>query len=263
MKRIVSLLLCALACHCQASLKFGSTRLEFNAEPNTDVVHGAYEFTNNGDHEVKILSLKPSCGCTTAKLDKETYAPGESGTIQVTMELPEEGGIRQKLIYVTTNDPDAREITLEIVADVKPILSIVPRLLVWRNGEDAIPKQAFIQIVIDNPVHIPSVVAEPEGFTTRLDTTQDGKRYVLWLTPKATDKPMTVMVTLTTDYPTAKPAVYHVYGRVIPPPTLPTAGLIPLPPAPAPAPAQPTPEPAAAPAQPAPAPAPGPAPAAE
>lgn len=46
---------------------------------------GTYAFTNVGEQSITITQVRTSCGCTTATLDKTTYAPGESGQIVATV----------------------------------------------------------------------------------------------------------------------------------------------------------------------------------
>ncbi|MBL4590685.1 MAG: DUF1573 domain-containing protein [Phycisphaerales bacterium] len=43
----------------------------------------SFQFKNMGQGPVTILKIKPACGCTAVELKQTTYAPGESGVIEV------------------------------------------------------------------------------------------------------------------------------------------------------------------------------------
>ena len=54
---------------------FGTVREEMGPVTHT------FEFENTGDRPVKILQVKPSCGCTTPDWSKEAIKPGNKGFI--------------------------------------------------------------------------------------------------------------------------------------------------------------------------------------
>lgn len=87
MKRIFTLLgcMCAFACMV-AQPRFVAERditkvgeLQFQV-PKTFVLG----FMNKGDKPLKILSVQPSCGCTTVEYSQSEIAPNERGEIRVT-----------------------------------------------------------------------------------------------------------------------------------------------------------------------------------
>ena len=41
-------------------------------------------FTNQGNGVLEVFEVKPTCGCTSTKLDQTTFAPGEGDTINLT-----------------------------------------------------------------------------------------------------------------------------------------------------------------------------------
>ena len=59
---------------------------------------------NAGGGTLEILNIKPSCGCTTAPIDKDKLASGEEATVKVTMDVATRTGPTQKTITITTND---------------------------------------------------------------------------------------------------------------------------------------------------------------
>ena len=68
-------------------LQWQKRSLEFNPGPTEEKIVAEYPFVNVGKTPIKIKEVKTSCGCTTATLDKEVYAPGEKGKITATFEI--------------------------------------------------------------------------------------------------------------------------------------------------------------------------------
>lgn len=62
------------------------------------------KLVNAGGGTLKIENIKPSCGCTTAPIDKEELGPGDTATIKVSMDLAARTGPTSKTITITTSD---------------------------------------------------------------------------------------------------------------------------------------------------------------
>jgi hypothetical protein len=75
-----------------------------------------FRFTNTGQGPLIITSVKSTCGCTVAQLEKKEYAPGESGTIKATYTAPNTTTTTQKSIYVSSNDKTNPSVRLTIKA---------------------------------------------------------------------------------------------------------------------------------------------------
>lgn len=76
-----------------------------------------FEFTNLANRPVKILNVKPSCGCTTPDWTKELIPPGKTGFIQARFDPKGRPGYFTKSLTVTT-DADSNPITLQIKGSV-------------------------------------------------------------------------------------------------------------------------------------------------
>ncbi len=93
-----------------------------------------FRFNNTGRAPLKITNISKTCGCTVARLEKRQYAPGETGSVQVSFTASRASASLQKDIYVSTNDPNNPRVKLTIKADViqmveadPPRLQIYPR----------------------------------------------------------------------------------------------------------------------------------------
>jgi len=79
-----------------------------------------FNFTNIGNDTLKIVSVKPGCGCTTAQWTKTPILPKKSGYIDAEYDPNQRPGIFNKGITVMTNDPTQQVINLTIKGDVTP-----------------------------------------------------------------------------------------------------------------------------------------------
>src|SRR5579862_4068598 len=71
----------------QAQLAFDVQELQLKTKSDDSQAIGEFAFTNPTTHTIRIASVKPSCDCTTAKLAKQEYQPGESGKIMATFTI--------------------------------------------------------------------------------------------------------------------------------------------------------------------------------
>jgi len=98
--------LSALSLFAQPALQFDSTTIDFgNIKEEGGKVSGKFEFTNTGDQELLLTSVKPGCGCTAADYTKTAVPPGQKGFITATYDPFNRPGSFNKNIKVTTNEP--------------------------------------------------------------------------------------------------------------------------------------------------------------
>ena len=99
-----------------------------------------FAFTNAGRRPVTITALEPSCGCLQPRLEKRTYAPGESGMFSTRIQTAtEKSGPKEYTITVRYSDPAPREtrLTFKVTLPEQQIV-VEPRgLMVYQFGEAA------------------------------------------------------------------------------------------------------------------------------
>ncbi len=82
-----------------------------------------FKFTNIGKSTLIIKNVRATCGCTVPAMEKQEYAPGESGSIEVRFTAPDVEGENVKHLYIESNDrqnPEAEIIVkAKVVARVK------------------------------------------------------------------------------------------------------------------------------------------------
>lgn len=184
---------------CQAQLSFNTDSQLIEIEWGVSSVDAAFAFKNTGETPVTVTKLFSSCGCTTAKLDKMTYEPGETGMIFAEMKLNESVHEQTKKVYVKTDvDGDAEPKILLISAKVLIPLVVEPRMSTWMVGDDATPKSATLSAA-HKPVKILDVTTNNDAFTIDVKTLEEGTSYQVIGTPASTSEVVRTIATLTTD----------------------------------------------------------------
>lgn len=79
----------------------------------------AYRFTNTGENDLVIESVKASCGCTATAPKDDVVASGQDSEIVATFDTRGRQGRQAKSITVRTNDPDQPVIVLRLTAEVE------------------------------------------------------------------------------------------------------------------------------------------------
>lgn len=77
----------------------------------------AFNFTNQGKHDLNLLSVGTSCGCTASDYPRQPIKPGESGKIQVTFDSANRMGMQHKKVTIRANT-DPAFMVLDVYAQV-------------------------------------------------------------------------------------------------------------------------------------------------
>ena len=86
-----------------------------SVKPGTPLTF-TFKIKNQGQSDLEIKSVSPSCGCTTSNFDK-VVAPGKEGGITLAVEKTEGyKGEVVKTATVITNDPDQQQFVLTLRA---------------------------------------------------------------------------------------------------------------------------------------------------
>ena len=76
----------------------------WDIQENNGKVSHKFSFTNNGKESIRILTVKPSCGCTTPNWSKDEIKPGKKGFIIAEYNPKGRPGVFRKSLSVITND---------------------------------------------------------------------------------------------------------------------------------------------------------------
>lgn len=102
----------------KAKILVPNTSWDWGYMPKGIKVSHFYKIQNVGEDTLKIASVKPSCGCTSAPLKKNNLAPGESVDLEVTFDAKNMMGKVSKSVTVNSNDPTTPALVLHFSANV-------------------------------------------------------------------------------------------------------------------------------------------------
>jgi hypothetical protein len=212
--KVIAFLLVAVAAPVYGQLKWENPEQTLTAKPLDKVISTKFRFTNVGTSPVKITDLQPSCGCTTASLQKKEYAPGESGEIEAKFKFDGRVGLQEKWIVVTTDWVPPQRTILRFTVSIPESITIQPQLVLWRVGDQLTPKTVRIAIPDEVPGRVVSVQADSTAVKLELHEIRPGKELEVKVTPTTTSQPESATLLIRTDYPAENPATHYAYARV-------------------------------------------------
>jgi hypothetical protein len=136
------------------------------------------------------------CDCTTVEWPRQTFRPGERGTLTARFDLEESGGKQRKRLYViVSNHPDQPVVlTVEIVSP--KIAEIEPRVLLWDETNLGAPKSLVVHVDDETSIRHLAVQTDSSEVTAALNRV--GPRlYRINLKVRPQHRPAAVAVTLT------------------------------------------------------------------
>jgi hypothetical protein len=144
---IAALLLAApaAALAAPAALSFDSESCDLGSVVQGEQADCEFSFGNAGGEELRILSVEPSCGCTTALLSAPLLRAGERGRIRVVFDSENFTGEVVKEVEVRSSDPARSRLTLRVRALVAAEVDFEPRTVAF---DDARAGAALLQVVM-------------------------------------------------------------------------------------------------------------------
>jgi hypothetical protein len=168
-------------------LAWDTDRITINADPDQKEAKAEFSFHNTGDRSITIKSVTTSCGCTTAALGKKAYAAGEGGKIEVVFTIGDRTGPQEKSILVQTDDPRETEpIELSLRINIRDYLDFAPHLLIWKVGDATTEKTITCTALLPAAVVLTEAHSTNPAFTTRIETVEPGRKYLVHLKPVST-----------------------------------------------------------------------------
>ncbi len=116
---IAGLLLAGLLVGCrrgQPAIELPETNHDFGEIQQGEVATIQLPVRNTGTKDLHIESVSTSCGCTSARVEPMTIPPEGEGTLTINYDSgvhPDKGPV-WRIIYITSDDPDMPEATVEI-----------------------------------------------------------------------------------------------------------------------------------------------------
>jgi hypothetical protein len=185
---------------------------EFHRVPEDGHVDAKFAFKNTGTTPVTVKRVKTSCGCTTAKLAKNTFAPGESGEIAVKFTFGSRRGPSRKIIGVTTDDNQEQMLDLRVF--IHEPLTLTPALVYWKVGDAGETKLVKLTTPDGQKIGIKGVTSSDPRVSAKVEAVTPGKEYVVSVKPADTAAKLAAELTIATDFPPDAPRSYRLFARI-------------------------------------------------
>ncbi len=185
--------------------------------------------TNVGDAPLKITAVRKFCGCTSASVDKNELAPGESTKLHIVYDSTKGTEAVQQTVRVESNDPAQPAVSFLVKGTCKPMFEFetegklipVPGMRFGQLDKNEVKTNSvkITSLYKEGPVHLKLKDMSPSMYKFELKELEAGKVYEL----VATTKPplsagSTVAVAhLESDLDFLKDMKVRINGYVVPP----------------------------------------------
>jgi Protein of unknown function (DUF1573) len=196
-----------------AELVWEKSAQNYHRSPSDGHVEAKFAFRNQGKTPVTVRKVRTSCDCTSAKLPKNTFDPGEQGEITVRFTFGDRKGPYRKIISVITDDkPAPTDLSLQVW--IQESLTIAPALVFWKTGAASDTRAVQLTAAPGTPVRVKSVTSSNPRLAAKLETIKPGGQYVVSVTPADTSKKESAEITVETDFPADAPRSYTIHARI-------------------------------------------------
>jgi hypothetical protein len=121
---------------------------------------------NVGDDVLKIYSVNPNCGCTTAPLSKNDIMPGDTAVLDVSLNISTYSGDVKKGIDLKTSDPAAANLHITLKTYVIRPLTLFPNYLNFSSM--VVNKETMSKVVLTNSTDLPIKILKVEIYPDNL-----------------------------------------------------------------------------------------------
>lgn len=212
---LVSLcLLIAFAGPAHAALSWETTAADLHPALTDKTAIAHFKYKNTGDKAVKITSVHPSCGCTTAALAKDVVAPNESGEIVATFNIGDRWGVQNKTISVMTDEDQGQPTVLKLTATIPRLLEIAPAFIYWSANDVIKPKTVTVKIGGDFPVTKLNVTSTDKSLATEVVPDLKAKEFRIIVKPQEAGRPISATLKIEPNFPKDAPKAFYANVRV-------------------------------------------------
>jgi Protein of unknown function (DUF1573) len=204
----------AIVLPADAALKWETTEVDLHPSLSDKTAVAHFKYKNTGDKPVKITSVHPSCGCTTAALAKDVVDPNESGEITATFNIGDRSGVQTKSITVRTDDATNEATILKLKATIPQLLQVAPTFIFWSANDKLTPKTITVSIGGDFPVTKLNVTSTDKSITTEVEPEPDAKAFRIVVTPQEAGRPINAALKIEPDFPKDAPKTFYANVRV-------------------------------------------------
>ena len=205
---LLAMLGCAQA---QSALRWDKKIIELQPGPSEKTAKGEFLFTNISKQPVVIDSVKPSCGCTTAGLEKKTFQPGETGHLTAVFTVGSRKGDQSKSIRVNVRG-EKPATTLTLVTHIGEPVRLEPSLVFWRAGEA--PRAKTISVKLPAGTRLTRVASSDPKFAATLEPVGEKSEYKITVTPEGTAQKATAVLNIQGTTRANEPRTFQAYAQI-------------------------------------------------
>ena len=179
----------------RAALHWSTQELHLALAVGTTEIATSFPFRNEGPESVTIMGLRTDCGCTSAETTKLTYAPGETGQVEVLFRPGERLGAHTKTIEARLSDRSTARLQLQI--QITDPVSVSARSVSWQKGAPV--EERVVDLNTTAEADINEIAVDPlEGDTlvVQVVPVSAGRRYQVRVTPRTTAESFDLSLTL-------------------------------------------------------------------
>jgi hypothetical protein len=177
---------CLAAAPPESKLVCDEPEYDFGERDNLTKVEHAFLLRNAGDDPLTISRVLTTCGCTAAKLEDKTLAPGETVPLNVEVTLEGRKGPFEKRIYVMT-EGQAAKTKLTIKGKSIERVRIEPENvgLVNTPTDRAISRDITLtSLVAEAKFNIKQVAVDSKYLEAGFESSEDGMKHVIHVKTK-------------------------------------------------------------------------------
>jgi len=126
-----------------------------------DPITHEFKVKNKGNAPLQIFNARASCGCTITSFDK-TIMPGEVGKVGATVKTTNlRSGPMTKSVTITSNDPDQKQIILQMKGTLVSMADAIPANVYIRTDRiNRAPSHFLIRPHEKNPFKVKAVTSD-------------------------------------------------------------------------------------------------------
>jgi hypothetical protein len=123
----------------------GVRSLDFGSYPAQEERTATFRIKNTGTSELRILGIRKTCGCSSAKARQTVLKPEMSTEVDVRIAANSIYGLYSKNIFIESNDPSIRFLVLTVSGEAVPLIDVDPgyEVYVGRVPRNTSHKQVF------------------------------------------------------------------------------------------------------------------------
>jgi len=228
MKKIFAVILVSIFCfttniYAQPKLEVvGGTTYDWGTvTPKDNPLKGDIKIRNAGNQTLDITEVKAACGCTTAPLDKDKLAPGETTLLRTTLNIGGYTGNTTKSIALSSNDPQNPKTTIYLKCNIQRALVVSPNTYIsfqqLQVGYESTGTVTIKNSSVQN-INLYDIKVEPANMQINLGSKHllragEEIQLIAKVKPTAAGR-ISSKISMKTSHPEYPELVIHAYGNV-------------------------------------------------